>query len=304
MKKQGSLTALLSAFARAYHIRQEAHPLFADPVAEKLFAPGEYRQLCQYLLDGVEALLPGGRGAYATDEEALRALVYEQFAPTPLARQRFCEDALQTAVRTGTRQVVILGAGLDTFALREPDFAAQHPVFEVDHPNTQADKRQRIARAGLAVPPGVSWVAADLSRGELVSKLLEAGFDPRQKTFFSALGLSYYLAPEELAALLGELSALSARGSSLVFDYAGAGLFLSQVPRVQRMVAMAAAGGEPMKCCFDALSLTRLLETQGFLVYESLSPQEIQQRYFAPFAGSLRAFEEISFVLAVSQGTR
>ena len=59
------------------------------------------------------------------------------------ARSRIAEDALSKAVERGVRQVVILGAGLDTFALRNPH-AARISIFEVDHPATQAWKRQRL----------------------------------------------------------------------------------------------------------------------------------------------------------------
>ena len=60
--------------------------------------------------------------SFANSEEALHYLVNTQIAPAPLARAAFCEDALKTAMRTGTEQYVILGAGMDTFAFREQEF--------------------------------------------------------------------------------------------------------------------------------------------------------------------------------------
>ena len=69
------------------------------------------------------------------------------------ARSRIAEDALSGAVDKGNRQIVILGAGLDTFALRNPHGARHFRIYEVDHPATQAWKRQRLADAQIALPP-------------------------------------------------------------------------------------------------------------------------------------------------------
>lgn len=85
-------------------------------------------------------------------------------APSPLCRAAYTEQALKTAALTGTEQYVILGAGLDTFAFREPEFLSKHRVFEVDHPLTQADKRERITRAGWNVPDNLAFVPVDFTR--------------------------------------------------------------------------------------------------------------------------------------------
>lgn len=247
MENKSSMTALMSAFGRAYHTVVAQRPVFADTAAGELMTEEEYRMIAGYILSGMDFFAPEKKGSFAGREDALRYLVHTQIAPTPVGRARFCEDSLKTAVRTGTEQVVILGAGLDTFAYRERELLQRLPVFEVDHPLTQADKRERIRRAGWELPEKLHFVPVDFSTDDLQEKLLDAGFDSGKKTFYSWLGVSCYLTMEQIGAMLSSLAKLSAEGSSLVFDYAGEGLFTSNVKRVRNMVAVAAAAGEPMQ---------------------------------------------------------
>lgn len=299
MKEQASMTACMSAFGRAFHAENDPSPIFADTMARQLLTDEEYQAIGAHILSGMAFFAPEKLGTFADDAEALRHLVHTQIAPTPIARARFCEDSLKTAVRTGTEQYVILGAGLDTFALRDADFVREHPVFEVDHPLTQADKRARLERAGISVPKNLHFVAVDFARDDLRAALLAAGFDPRRKTFFSWLGVSYYLSAQAIESLLDTIAALSADGSSLVFDYADENLFSSEVRRVRNMLAMAAAAGEPMQSCFADGELAKLLERHGFLIYELMTAQEIQAQYFAGRADGFTAFEHINYVNAV-----
>lgn len=299
MNNKASITALMSAFGRAFHAENEKNPIFADMKAKELMTDEEYQSIGSYILGGIDFFAPEKKGTFASDKEALRYLVNTQIAPTPLARARFCEDSLKTAMRTGTEQYVILGAGMDTFAFREPDFMRKYKVFEVDHPLTQADKKERIKMAALEIPDNLCYVPVDFSTDNLNEKLLMAGFDPSKKTFFSWLGVSYYLSLEQIEKMLDSVADLSAEGSSLVFDYADENLFRSDIKRVQNMIAMAAAGGEPMKTCFSYEQLEKLLEKHRFLIYELLTTEDIQENYFKEREDGLTAFEQISYVNAV-----
>lgn len=299
MQNKSSITALMSAFGRAYHAEHERFPVFSDTLARRLMTDEEYSAVAGYILGGIDFFAPERKGSFADNDEALRYLVNTFIAPTPLCRAAYCEAALCTAMRTGTEQYVCLGAGLDTFALREPEFAARYGVWEVDHPATQADKLERLHRAGLAVPPGVHFVGVDFSTDDLAEKLLAAGFDCCKKTFFSWLGVSYYLHRDEIERLLSSLAALCVSGSTLLFDYADSWLFFAEERRVQNMVAMAEAGGESMRSCFDYLSLDGMLADHGFLVYEILEPADIQRQIIAPRHADIKAFEHINYVQAV-----
>jgi methyltransferase (TIGR00027 family) len=105
------------------------------------------------------------------------------------ARSRIAEDALARAVERGVRQIVILGAGLDTFALRNPHGERQIRIYEVDHPATQAWKRQRLAEAQIALPPWLILVPVDFQREDVGEKLAAAGFQQTSPAFFTWLGV-------------------------------------------------------------------------------------------------------------------
>src|SRR6202012_476963 len=115
------------------------------------------------------------------------------------ARSRIAEDALTGAVERGIRQIVILGAGLDTFALRNPHGAGEIRIYEVDHPATQAWKRERLAEAHIAIPPRLVFVSADFERDELGAALARAGFQQNLSAFFTWLGVVPYLTEEAIS---------------------------------------------------------------------------------------------------------
>ena len=302
MENKASITALMSAFARAYHSQNSNEILFDDSMARALMTDEEYSMMRQYIISGIDFFAPDKKDSFGDDEEMLRWIVETQLAPTPLARAKFCDDSLKTAVMTGTEQYVILGAGLDTFAWRESELMQKLSVFEVDHPLTQKDKKQRLERAKLDMRENLHFVPVDFTKDNLRDRLAENGFDENKKTFFSWLGVSYYLSQDEIGGFLENLSSFAADGSTLLFDYADENLFTSDVRRVQNMLAMAQAGGEPMKSCFSYGCLEKLLSKYNFLIYEFLSTNDIQEKYFGNRTDFLTAFENINYALAVLKG--
>jgi methyltransferase (TIGR00027 family) len=133
------------------------------------------------------------------------------------ARSRIAEDALSRAVERGVRQIVILGAGLDTFAYRD-DHAARLRVFEVDHPATQEWKRAALARAGVAEPGHVAFVSADLATEPLAGRLNAAGFDAAAPAVVSWLGVTMYLTRDAIARTMTAIGGFAA-GTELIADY-------------------------------------------------------------------------------------
>ena len=277
MNNKASITALMSAFGRAFHAENEEHPVFADHLAKNLMTEEEYAAVQGYIFGGAQFFEPEIDPAEQTPKELLRKLINTHIAPSPLCRAAYMEKALKTAVLTGTKQYVILGAGLDTFAFRETEFLSKYRVFEVDHLLTQADKRERIARAGWTVPDNLAFVPTDFTKDSLTERLIAAGFDPSVKSFFSWLGVTYYLSAEAIDTMLSALSSLCADGSTLAFDYPDENFFDAPEKRVQNTIMMAKAGGEPMQSAFSYSELEKLLETHGFLIYELLTPDDIQR---------------------------
>lgn len=301
MDNKASITALMSAFVRAYHTENADAPVFSDNVARRLFSDEEYEQMGGYIVVGADFFAPKLKGGDFSREDILEYIVNTQLAPTPAARAKFCEDSLKTAVMTGVSQYVILGAGYDTFAWREPELMKKLDVFEADHPLTQEDKRSRLRRAGLDIPQKLRFVPLDFTADSLKDKLLESGFDMTKKTFFSWLGVTYYLTEEQIRSTLSEIASLASEGSEIVFDFADDGLFCSNILRVKNMLAMAQSGGEPMKFCCRPDHIVKLLEDCGFLVYEELSPDDIDSQILGNSV--LSAFEHIHYIKAVIKNT-
>ena len=187
--------------------------------------------------------------------------------------------------------------GVGAFAFREAEFLSKHRVFEVDHPLTQADKKERIARAGWAVPDNLTFVPVDFTRDSLTECLLACGFDKSVKSFFSWLGVTYYLTAEAIDKTLAALSSLCADGSSLVFDYPDENFLDAPEKRVQNTIMMAKAGGEPMQSAFSYGELEKLLGKHGFLICELLTPADIQRDIIN--GADMKAFEHVNYCLAV-----
>ena len=119
------------------------------------------------------------------------------------------------------------------------------------------------------------------------------------KTFFSWLGVTYYLSTEAINTMLAALSELCADWSSLVFDYPDENFFDASEKRVQNTIMMAKAGGEPMQSAFSYSEIEKLLEKHGFMIYELLTPDDIQRDIIDKAGTDMKAFEHVNYCLAV-----
>ena len=295
MNNNASITALMSAFGRAYHAEYDKSPVFSDFEAKRLLTNAEYENMKRYLLDGIGFFEPNKE--FEDPKEALLYIVNTYIAATPLCRSAYCERALMTSLKSGTEQYVILGAGLDTFALRNKAFLKKHKVYEIDRRQTQQDKIKRMKNAGFEILPNHIFAEVDFNSESLFEKLTECGFDKNKKTFFSLLGVSYYLRRSETENLLKEIAKASSDGSTLVFDYADEGAFFSKDSRASGMVKMAKGGGEEMKSSYNYMSMDNMLSDFGFLIYEFMTPKDIQRDIIG--ARNMTAFPNINYVQAV-----
>jgi methyltransferase (TIGR00027 family) len=194
-------------------------------------------------------------------------------------RTRIAEDALAAAVEDGTRQLVVLGAGLDTFAYRSP-YGDRLKVFEVDYPATQAWKRERLAEVGIAVPEWVRYVGVDFERETLAEGLAAAGFDTRLPTFFLWLGVLIYLEKEAIWKTLEFVAGVEG-GAQVVFDYSDPPETLSEEIRAAHdaRAARVAAIGEKWVSYFEPAELREKLLEMGFLEVEDLRAGQMVERY-------------------------
>ena len=241
---EASRTALGAAGHRAAHQALEKGVVFADPLALRILGEEDAERAIGFALEKPE-------------RRAMRFFV--------AMRSRFAEDSCRRAVARGVPQVLVLGAGLDTFAYRL-ELTAGLRVFELDHPATQRDKRRRLAQAGIAEPAHVAYVAHDFDHGGMTAALRAQGFDPEKPTFVLWLGVTPYLTPDAVLATLGELARFPG-GVEIVFDYANPleAIREESTRRFhERMAEQVAAQGEPFRGYFDTEELHSACRGLGY----------------------------------------
>jgi len=195
------------------------------------------------------------------------------------ARSRIAEDALSGAVERGIQQIVILGAGLDTFALRNPHAARQIRIYEVDHPATQEWKRRRLAEAKIALPPWLIFVSVDFERDDVGKKLVPAGFEQNSPAFFSWLGVVSYLTQEAIGSALDYMSSIPS--SEVVFDYMESPEASSDEIRqlVTERTEELKKIDERWVSQFEPAGIAAILRSHGFSAIDDIGFQEIKSRF-------------------------
>ena len=264
---QPSRTAYGAALHRAAHQTIERGAIFADSYA------------CAIL-----GLTPEQAAAEEGDDPHRRRM--RLFIA---ARARFAEDSLARAVAAGVRQVVVLGAGLDTFALRNPYRDLGVKVFEVDHPSTQTWKRQRLAAISPELPPLLTFAPVDFERESLAEGLDRAGFDAARPAFFIWLGVTPYLTAEAIEATLACIA--RAAGSEVAFDYVGSlrGLSPERQRAHEAFASRVASLGEQLMNGLETDELRAMLDRLGLTEQEDLDIDAIAVRYFGRNPGSVGA---------------
>jgi len=265
-----SRTALSVALRRAAHQIYDAGPLvFDDPIAVKILGP--HAELLQRT--------PGRNPAYKPRPHSIsmRALL--------VARSRYAEDRLAQAAVHGVTQYVLLGAGLDTFAHRNP-YAQMH-VIEVDHPATQAWKQELLRDAGVPCPARLTYAPVDFERQSLAGQLVVAGFDRTAPSLFAWLGVVPYLTRDAFRATIKFIVA-QPRGSGVVFDYSLPRTALAPNEQLQRdsLAARVQLAGEDFRSFFTPDEIAA--ELRGFHAMEDLCSEQINALYFAGRTDTLR----------------
>jgi methyltransferase (TIGR00027 family) len=262
-------TAARVALWRALHVEADAPPhVLEDTIGLQLLAPDE-----------------GWRNRGDMDPQFTRA-----FRASIVARARFIEDLVVEQAAQGLTQYVILGAGLDSFAQRRPEFASRLRVFEIDQPAPQAWKRQRLIELGFGVPDWLRFVPVDFEAGEAWrDRLVTAGFDDSKPAIVVSTGVSMYLTREANAATLREVAALAA-GSTFAMTFL---LPLEMAdPEVRPGLAMAEKGarasGTPFVSFFTPQQMLALAHETGFAQARHVSAADLTRRYFASRTDGLR----------------
>jgi methyltransferase (TIGR00027 family) len=250
---------------RAVHQTLEGGVIFSDPFA------------LQILDDEAR----GGMSAMADDpaHRPMRLFI--------AARSRFSEETMANCVERGVRQIVILGAGLDTFSLRNP--YAGISIYEIDYPATQVWKRDRLAQAGIKLPESLTFAPIDFERQSLAEGLAAAGFRSDRPAYFQWLGVVPYLTHEAITSTLDFIASIE--GAEVVFDY---GEPLENFPPATRanltaIAERAASLGEPWLSMFNPPDMAALLQARRFAAFEDVSRAELAARYYGELGEGLLA---------------
>ena len=198
-----------------------------------------------------------------------------------LLRSRYAEDRLAEAVKRGVDQLVILGAGYETFPYRQPAWASRLKIFEVDHPASQQAKQERLQAAGIEIPPNLEFVPIDFEHVSLPDGLGARGLDFSRPAFFSCLGVLVYLTEEAAYGVFGLVAGLP-QSSEIVFTFSqpDSALDSSEMASRAKLASLAASLGEPWRTHFERDALTGRLREKGFTEVVVLDPTEAQAKYF------------------------
>jgi methyltransferase (TIGR00027 family) len=299
------MTALISAFSRWYHAEHNGIKIFDDSIADKLLSDEEKCQIAVSMIGGIGFFNPPFSG---TQEAAVRWIVDNQLSPSPLGRSAWAEKALEMAVKLGATQYLIVAAGYDTFAYRQPTWANGLQIIEMDSPFMSADKQNRVERFLDKRPPNLTYVPIDLALESLSEKLCACGaFDKSKLSFYSLLGISYYLSKENFKTLFQDIANVAIKGSTAVFDYPDEHTYTKQAGnRARKQAMMAQVAGESMLASFSYAEIEQLLSDCDFLVYEHLTPNEITKQYFSEYNKAnpqniMTAFDNVNYCLAAKK---
>jgi methyltransferase (TIGR00027 family) len=263
-----SATAQGAAEGRAAHQLLDRPLVFEDRLALRILGREGEAQLQARLTEHQTPLMRALRGQF-------------------VGRGRYAEDALAEAVGRGTRQYVILGAGLDTYAYRHGRSDVR--VFEVDHAATQAWKRERLAEVGIDILASPSFAPVDFETKRLDDALDRAGFDERAPAFIACLGVSSYLQKQALYETLAWAASLAPE-SELVLDFMPEPS--SQSPQMraalQQVAAKVAAHGEPLRSFYAPEALAAKVLGFGFRAADVVPAELVNARYFESAGSNLR----------------
>lgn len=282
---RASRTANLAACVRAYHCRWHASPIFADTYAFDMIS-GFWRAIARHRLS-----------SWITVHTVFRA--FRPIHTEIVLRSRYAEDGLMDAVGAGVAQYVILGAGLDTFSMRQDARSEGLRIFELDHPATQDMKRERLLKVYGAIPANLVFVPIDFETDQLDEALAEAGFDPVAPSFFSWLGTTYYLSKDAIRETLGRVAGVFVPSSRIVLDYKLDRELVPEesLPFADKLDRFVARRGEPMLSTFTPEELKDVMSGFGFVELENLPAGEQKRRYLSGKSGLVDPAPNFSFAL-------
>jgi methyltransferase (TIGR00027 family) len=293
------------AYMRAYHSIHATDKIFDDYLAYDLISEEKRTLIEQYWIEQCwtwDQQLNDTEGTESCLDPKIISEFLIQGISNVVSRARYAEDILEKAVKQGVKQYVILGAGMDTFAFRQSEMMKHLEVFEVDHPATQEFKLHRLAELGWKHPPKLHFIPIDFTKESLITELnSSSSYDPKAKTFFSWLGVTYFLIRDKVFTTLRSIAEVAPAGSTVIFDYLDTNALIPEKmsPKMQESLEFLRNIGEPMISDFNPSTLDEDLSSLGFNLHENLSPADIEERYFQGRTDGYHTQEHGYFACAV-----
>jgi methyltransferase (TIGR00027 family) len=308
-ENQASFTAMSVAYMRAYHSMHDTPKIFDDFLAYNLIPNEKIAPIEKYWIEqcwtwGQQLNDTEPTVLYSEQAITLKSLkqAAQEFAGIFSSRARYAEDALEKAVKQGVKQYVILGAGMDTFAFRQPEMMEKLEVFEVDHPATQEFKLHRLAELRWKHPAKLHFIPIDFTKESLVPALTSSSsYDPEVKSFFSCLGVINFLSREKAFAALCSITEVAPAGSIIVFDYLDIDAFVPEKmsPHIRELKEFLLKIDEPIISGFNPSALAEDLASLGFRLHDNLSPQDIKECCLLGYMDGYHVQEHGHFACAI-----
>ena len=261
-----NMTALVSAFARLYHIKNSNIKIYNDMYAEKIITEDEYYEISTNMKSGISFFNPNYKGT-----DPLKMIVNNNLAPSVLARTIFNEYHLFNEINLGLKQYIILASGYDTSAFKVKN---KLKIFELDKKEMIEDKLNRINNAKLDIT-NITYIKTDFNN-DWINDLTINNYNLNEKTFCSMLGISYYLDKETFKNTIKQLSNIIPKGSTILFDYPNT--FETKKEKLNQQLAKGA--NEEMKSVYSYKDIEKIAEDSNMLIYEHLNHNDIDNTYF------------------------
>lgn len=290
---RASGTARVAAMLRASHAMFDAKPsIFCDELAAPLAGLVDAPAL-QSAISMLRNEIARSASAGIADK------FFNSSRLTTVVRARYAEDMLASAIERGVSQYVILGAGLDSYAYRKQKNERPLKIFEVDFPASQSEKRERLEALNIDIPSNVTFVPIDFETQTMLEVLSTAGLNFEEPTFFSWLGVTFFLTDEAIDSTFTQVSSL-AKGSEIVFDYVLPFEMLDDDSRqvVNVIKAIGVSSGESPGHCFEPNALAKRLKALGFSEVWHLTPDDVEKQYFSDRSDGLEATRVFQYMKA------
>ena len=261
-----NMTALVSAFARLYHIKNSNIKIYNDMYAEKIITEDEYYEISTNMKSGISFFDPNYKGT-----DPLKLIVNNNLAPSVLARSIFNEYHLFNEINLGLKQYIILASGYDTLAFKVNN---KLKIFELDKKEMIEDKLNRVNNAKLDIT-NITYIKTDFNN-DWINDLTINNYNLNEKTFCSMLGISYYLDKETFKNTIKQLSNIIPKGSTILFDYPNT--FETKKEKLNQQLAKGA--NEEMKSVYSYKDIENIAEDSNMLIYEHLNHNDIDNTYF------------------------